>query len=71
MVMPGMSGKELARRLQHQRSGVGVIYMSGYSDQTAAETTQVDAEMRLLTKPFSRGSILRAVREALSVPRNG
>jgi hypothetical protein len=71
MVMPGMTGKELARRLQHQRSGVGVIYMSGYSDQTAAETTQVDAEMRLLTKPFSRGSILRAVREALSVPRNG
>jgi two-component system cell cycle sensor histidine kinase/response regulator CckA len=70
MVMPGMSGKELARRLQHQRSGVGVIYMSGYSDQTAGETTQVDAEMRLLTKPFSRGSILRAVREALSVPRN-
>ncbi len=70
MVMPGMSGKELARRLQHQRSGVGVIYMSGYSDQTAGETTQVDTEMRLLTKPFSRGSILRAVREALSVPRN-
>jgi CheY-like chemotaxis protein len=70
MVMPGMSGKELARRLQHQRSGVGVVYMSGYSEQTAAETTQVDAQMRLLTKPFSRGSILRAVREALSVVRN-
>jgi PAS domain S-box-containing protein len=70
MVMPGMTGKELARRLQHQRSGIGVIYMSGYSDQTAAETTLVDREMRLLTKPFSRGSILRAVREALSVARN-
>jgi two-component system, cell cycle sensor histidine kinase and response regulator CckA len=70
MVMPGMTGKELARRLQHQQSGVGVIYMSGYSDQTADETTQVDREMRLLTKPFSRGSILRAVREALSVARN-
>jgi len=70
MVMPGMTGRELARRLQQQRSGVGVIYMSGYSEQTAAETTQVDTEMRLLTKPFSRGSILRAVREALSVCRS-
>jgi PAS domain S-box-containing protein len=70
MVMPGMTGKELAGRLQHQHSGIGVIYMSGYSEQTAAETTQVDANMRLLTKPFSRGSILRAVREALNVPRN-
>jgi two-component system, cell cycle sensor histidine kinase and response regulator CckA len=70
MVMPGMTGRELARRLQRERSGVGVIYMSGYSEQTAAETTQVDAEMRLLTKPFSRGSILRAVREALSAHRN-
>jgi FixJ family two-component response regulator len=56
--------------LQHQHLGLGVIYMSGYSEQTAAETTQVDASMRLLTKPFSRGSILRAVREALNVPRN-
>jgi PAS domain S-box-containing protein len=70
MVMPGMTGKELAGRLQRQHSGLGVIYMSGYSEQTAAENTQVDASMMLLTKPFSRGSILRAVREALNVPRN-
>ncbi len=69
MVMPGMTGKELAGRLQQQHSGVGVVYMSGYSEQTAAETAQVDASMLLLTKPFSRGSILRAVREALNVPR--
>ena len=66
MVMPGMTGRELARRLQHQHSGIGVVYMSGYSEQTAAETTQADASMLLLTKPFSRGSILRAVREALN-----
>jgi two-component system cell cycle sensor histidine kinase/response regulator CckA len=66
MVMPGMTGKELARRLQHQHPAIGVVYMSGYSEQTAAETTQADASMLLLTKPFSRGSILRAVREALN-----
>ncbi len=70
MVMPGMTGRELARRLAQQRSGIGVIYMSGYTEQTATEAPQVDTEMRLLTKPFSRGSILRAVREALSAHRN-
>jgi two-component system cell cycle sensor histidine kinase/response regulator CckA len=66
MVMPGMTGKELARRLQHQHPGIGVVYMSGYSEQTAAETSQADASILLLTKPFSRGSILRAVREVLN-----
>jgi len=69
MVMPGMTGKELARRLQHQHSGIGVIFMSGYTEQSAAENTDGSANMRLLTKPFSRSSILRAVREALSVFR--
>ncbi|MGB6598151.1 MAG: PAS domain S-box protein [Candidatus Acidiferrum sp.] len=70
MVMPGMTGRELAQRLQQRHSGVGVIYMSGYSEQTVAETSQAEANMRLLTKPFSRGSILRAVREALNVARS-
>jgi two-component system cell cycle sensor histidine kinase/response regulator CckA len=70
MVMPGMPGRELARRLKQQHSGVGVVYMSGYSEQTAAETVEADVNMLLLTKPFSRGSILRIVREALSAPRN-
>jgi PAS domain S-box-containing protein len=69
MVMPGMTGRELARHLR-QRSSIGVIYMSGYSEQTVAESSRVEANMRLLTKPFSRGSILRAVREALNAPRN-
>ena len=69
MVMPGMTGKELAGRLQHQHAGIGVIYMSGYSEQTVAETAQADGSI-LLTKPFSRSSILRAVREALNVPRD-
>ncbi|MHB8503844.1 MAG: response regulator, partial [Candidatus Acidiferrales bacterium] len=70
MVMPGMTGRELARRLQHHHSGLGVVYMSGYTEHTAAEAAQAEANMRLLAKPFSRGSILRAVREALNVSRS-
>lgn len=69
MVMPGMTGRELVQRMQQLRPGFGVIYMSGYSEQTASETAQADRNMLLLTKPFSRGRILRAVREALSATR--
>jgi CheY-like chemotaxis protein len=65
MVMPGMSGHELARRLQQQEAGLGVIYMSGYSEQAAAEATKSAASAAILTKPFSRAAILRAVREIL------
>ena len=70
MVMSGMTGKELASRLQHDHSGLGVIFMTGYSEQAAAETGHAEATMKILTKPFSRGSILRAVREALNITRN-
>ena len=65
MVMPGMSGHELARRLQQQQTDLGVIYMSGYSEQAAAEATKSAASAAVLTKPFSRAAILRAVREIL------
>ncbi|MGH9743841.1 MAG: response regulator, partial [Candidatus Acidiferrum sp.] len=70
MVMPGMTGRELARRMQHHNSALGVVYMSGYTEHAATETAQAEDNMRLLTKPFSRGSILRAVREALNVSRS-
>jgi CheY-like chemotaxis protein len=65
MIMPGMTGPELAGRLQQTNATLCVIYMSGYSEQAAAEAAQGDASVRLLTKPFSRGAVLRAVREVL------
>jgi CheY-like chemotaxis protein len=65
MVMPAMTGHELVRRLRQQRAEFGVIYMSGYSEQAAAEATKSDPRAIVLTKPFSRAAILRAVREIL------
>ncbi|HWZ97207.1 MAG TPA: PAS domain S-box protein [Candidatus Dormibacteraeota bacterium] len=65
MIMPGMTGLELVRRLRQHRLDFGVIYMSGYSEQAAAEATKADQTAIVLTKPFSRIAILRAVREVL------
>jgi hypothetical protein len=39
--------------------------MSGYSEHAAAESAQGDSSVRLLTKPFSRWAVLRAVHDVL------
>jgi two-component system, cell cycle sensor histidine kinase and response regulator CckA len=70
MVMPGMTGQQLAGRLQQERGPLAVIYMSGYSEHAATEAAHSLPNARLLTKPFSRNAILRAVREVLGAPTN-
>jgi two-component system cell cycle sensor histidine kinase/response regulator CckA len=67
MVMPGMTGQELAVQLQHEHPGLTVVFMSGYSEHAATEMADADPSVRLLTKPFSRGAILRTVREILQI----
>jgi PAS domain S-box-containing protein len=66
IVMPGMSGQELAGRLQRKHAELRTLYMSGYSERAAAESAQGDSSIRLLTKPFSRSALLRAVHEILN-----
>ena len=65
MVMPGMTGQELAVKLQQEHQGLSVVFMSGYSEHAATEMADADPSVRLLTKPFSRGALLRTVREIL------
>jgi len=65
MVMPGMTGQELAVLLQSELPGLCVVFMSGYSEHAATELANADPSVRLLTKPFSRTALLRAVREIL------
>ncbi|HTZ47424.1 MAG TPA: PAS domain S-box protein [Verrucomicrobiae bacterium] len=65
MVMPGMTGQELAVKLQMAHPGLCVVFMSGYSEHAATEMANADPNVRLLTKPFSRAAILRTVGESL------
>jgi len=65
MVMPGMTGQELAVRLQSEHRGLCVVFMSGYSEHAATEMANADPSVRLLTKPFSRTAMLRTVGEIL------
>jgi hypothetical protein len=65
MVMPRMTGQELAARLKEQRPNLRMLYMSGYSERAAAESLRTDPTVRLLAKPFSRSALLRTVHELL------
>jgi len=66
VVMPGMKGPELARRLRAARPSIRVLLMSGYAaDVVTKEDLQ---ETTLLSKPFSASLLAKAVRKALEQP---
>jgi signal transduction histidine kinase/CheY-like chemotaxis protein len=65
VVMPAMSGKELARQLCMQRPGLAVLCMSGYSDEAIASRGVLDAGVHLLAKPVTPDQLLKAVAEVL------
>ena len=62
VVMPRMSGPELAEVLRERRPDVAVLYVSGYPDD---RRTQSARALEFLPKPFQLGDLIRAVREQL------
>jgi DNA-binding response OmpR family regulator len=67
VVMPGLSGPDLAKRLCIGRSDLPVLYMSGYTDEALGPHGVLEEGIALLEKPFTRGSLLRKLRELLDV----
>ena len=65
VVMPGMNGRELARRVTAQRPDVRVLYMSGYTENAIGHNGMIDAGINLLQKPFSLPALKDKVREVL------
>jgi two-component system cell cycle sensor histidine kinase/response regulator CckA len=65
VVMPGLSGPQLAKEVCNTRPGLPVLYMSGYTDEALGPHGVLEEGIALLEKPFTRGSLLRKVREIL------
>jgi two-component system, cell cycle sensor histidine kinase and response regulator CckA len=66
VVMPRMSGIELAERLGEARPELPVIFMSGYSDRPLEGRGGLRGPMVLVEKPFSSQTLLRSVQRALA-----
>ncbi len=65
VVMPGMSGPELADAMRVRQPSIKVLLMSGYMEGATTDRASVDAEARVLRKPFRRGELLARVRSLL------
>jgi PAS domain S-box-containing protein len=66
VIMPGMTGPELASRLSAQRSELRALFVSGYRYDTLEHEGFIDRRLNLLTKPFPAGELLKRVRVCLS-----
>jgi CheY-like chemotaxis protein len=68
MVMPRMSGEELATQLQAVRPAMRVAFMSGYSEFSRGDLGKGFPEAPVLQKPFSPATLVEIVREGLERP---
>ncbi len=64
-VLPGASGRALARHAMARRPGLPVIYMSGYAHEALARQGILEPGVILIEKPFSAAVLARKVREVL------
>lgn len=65
VVMPLMSGPELARRLALYRQELKVLYMSGYTEEALGHHGVLDPGIELLSKPFTPAGLAQKAREVL------
>jgi PAS domain S-box-containing protein len=65
VIMPDVDGRELARKARELRSGLRVLFISGYTANVVAERGIIDREAELLVKPFARHDLLTRVRSVL------
>jgi CheY-like chemotaxis protein len=65
VVMPRLSGKELAKALVERRPDMKVLYMSGYTDSAIVNSGILQKEVAFLQKPFTPSALAGKVRDVL------
>jgi CheY-like chemotaxis protein len=69
VVMPGLSGVELAGELSRKRPGMRVLFLSGYAEDLVEQQGVLGPGRAFLPKPFTPDTLLRQVRALLDEPR--
>jgi two-component system cell cycle sensor histidine kinase/response regulator CckA len=67
IVMPGLSGPDLAQRVVAQRPDVRVLYMSGFANRLNTHHGSLSSGVTILRKPFTPEHLVRTVRDCLDV----
>ncbi len=65
VIMPQMSGPELAKNLKKVRSNTDVLYMSGYADDKLGNIPESSSELTFIQKPFYIDDLVRKLQEIL------
>ncbi|MBN2442664.1 MAG: response regulator [Spirochaetales bacterium] len=65
VIMPGINGKELAKKIAALQPQIKVLYISGYTDSTLNRHIIPDHEINFIQKPFTLESLIVKVREVL------
>ncbi len=68
LVMPGMTGRELADRMHRERPDIRVLFTSGYTDDIVFRQGLLQPGVHYLQKPFTGQALARKVREVLNTP---
>jgi DNA-binding NtrC family response regulator len=71
VVMPQMSGPEVAEKIQIVRPGIKVLYMSGYPDHPLFEQGGISRDASFLPKPFTPNVLAKKVRDVLDGAKVG
>jgi PAS domain S-box-containing protein len=66
IVMPGMTGQQLAQVALERNPDLRVVYMSGHTDDVLVRNGARARNIAFVQKPFTRASLLRAVEDALA-----
>jgi two-component system cell cycle sensor histidine kinase/response regulator CckA len=65
VIMPGMSGRQLAEKILGKRPQTRIVYMTGYTDDMVVQHKVLEPGVKLLQKPFTRDDLGLAVRATL------
>jgi PAS domain S-box-containing protein len=68
IIMPGLSGREVAERATRVKRGLRVLFMSGYTEDVLVHQGVESAAMDFLHKPFTLDALTHKVREVLDRP---
>jgi len=65
VIMPGMSGRQLAENIQTGRPKTRIVYMTGYTDDMVVQHKVLEPGIQLLQKPFTKADLALKVRATL------